>query len=324
MKLKILSILALLIAITILLCNLPTKPNYSRIFIFGDSLSDAGNNPNEEDYNCEGRWSNGIVWNEYLAPMLSIKTPTKSTKYKEGDFIETGDTNFAHGGAMTAHGITELVVPSIHEQIVGDVRFINENSVKNTDIGFDRYKTNFKADDLILTWGGANNLFFSFRTKVISRFEKEGEIAANEMKKNLELLIERDAKNIVVLNLPNIGATPRYNKNAEENSMTKEQATEYSQSFNKVLKEAIRELRVKYQDVNFMEVDIYALLNDILANPKQYDINNITDPMIDSLNAAKTDKSLSSNPADYLFYDDVHLTTAGHKLIATFVKNNIK
>jgi len=40
--------------------------SYATILSLGDSLSDTGNNPPTGDY-YEGRWSNGPLWNEYLA-----------------------------------------------------------------------------------------------------------------------------------------------------------------------------------------------------------------------------------------------------------------
>lgn len=43
-----------------------TAQPYATIVSLGDSLSDTGNNPPTGDY-FDGRWSNGPLWNEYLA-----------------------------------------------------------------------------------------------------------------------------------------------------------------------------------------------------------------------------------------------------------------
>jgi len=40
--------------------------------VFCDSLSDVGNVHNTQQYNDGGRWSNGKVWNEYLADRLGM------------------------------------------------------------------------------------------------------------------------------------------------------------------------------------------------------------------------------------------------------------
>src|SRR5580698_10928128 len=43
-----------------------TAQPYATIVSLGDSLSDTGNNPPTGDY-YQGRWSNGPLWNEYVA-----------------------------------------------------------------------------------------------------------------------------------------------------------------------------------------------------------------------------------------------------------------
>jgi phospholipase/lecithinase/hemolysin len=48
------------------LARAQSAQTYATILSLGDSLSDTGNNPPTGDY-FEGRWSNGLLWDEYLA-----------------------------------------------------------------------------------------------------------------------------------------------------------------------------------------------------------------------------------------------------------------
>lgn len=65
---------------------------YSEMVVFGDSLSDVGNNYQAPPY-WNGRYSNGPVWVEYLDTRLGLAPLTPSSM---------GGTDYATGGAQTA------------------------------------------------------------------------------------------------------------------------------------------------------------------------------------------------------------------------------
>ncbi len=286
---------------------------YSRMFVFGDSLSDVGNVATTEKYNNEGRWTNALVWNEYLAQKLNIAAPKKSTNYQIGETPDAGNTNFAYGGAMASFGSTSVVgIANIHQQI-NERKSLTTGAPKN--VGFDRYGENFKADDLVLIWGGANNLFFSANTNFLDNYDVEGERAANAMISNIEDLIAHGAQTIVALNLPDIGLTPCYfNTEGQAN------ATLFSTTFNQNFDAGISELSQKYIDVNIIEIDAFSIFNDIVKTPEKYGIDNATGQWIEARDTWQGD---SSDMPTYLFYDDVHPAEAGHKIIADAVYNAV-
>ncbi len=285
-------------------CAAANAADYSRMYVFGDSLSDAGNVNNTQQYNDGGRWSNGKVWNEYLAERLGMEVPTNSKNYIAGETPEAGNTNFAYGGAMTSHGTTEAVIPSVRQQING------RNFGQQENVGFDRYGVNFDEDDLVLLWGGANNFFFSGQTLIYEDFEGAGDRAARNMVDNIGLLIEKGAKNIVVINLPDIGKTPAYLYDEEGAA----NASLFTKSFNGRLADDMDSIKFDNPDVSITEVNAYGLFNSIMDDPLAYGFWDTTDQLIFALSIGTT------VPADkYLFYDDVHPTTAGHKVIADAV-----
>src|SRR5262245_15859652 len=77
---------------------------FSQLVVFGDRLSDVGNinnqsfaiSPGSSYWN--GRFSNGPVWIEKLAPNFSLTVPTYS---RAGG---PNATDFAYGGAHTGPG----------------------------------------------------------------------------------------------------------------------------------------------------------------------------------------------------------------------------
>lgn len=273
---------------------------YANMYVFGDSLSDVGNVANSQKYNDGGRWSNGKVWNEYLAERLGLAVPEKSSNYDPAtDTKETSNANnFAYGGAMTSKGTTSLVIPNINEQI------------NDLEKGFRRYNANFKDNDLALIWGGANNLFFSAQTLIKDDFEGAGKRAASEMIQNIQSLIDLGVHNLVVLNLPDIGLTPCY---AADNTGAAN-ATLFTDSFNSELAIQIADLKSRNAGLNLIDYDVYTLFNNILSDPGSYGFTNVDDQLI---NAVDADNTL--DPSSYLFYDDVHPTTAAHQVIAEAV-----
>jgi len=58
------------------------------------------------------------------------------------------------------------------------------------------------------------------------------------------------------------------------------------------------------------ELDFKNLSNDIIANPDDFGLTNVTDPCIQLGGGACPD------PDEYFFWDGLHPTEAGHKLIA--------
>lgn len=273
--------------------------DYSEFYLFGDSLSDVGNSQNKEPFNLGGRFSNGPVWNEYLAEMLAMPVPTKSDSYQEGDAPSLHATNFARGGAMLHHGPTTMAVPSVYLQICG--------RISDKAISFRRYGISFADTDLVSLWGGANNLFFSGQTQIRGEFEKAGIRAAEEAVMNARILMAFKAKTVLIFNLPDIGKTPCYAKDAKGAA----DATTFSRTYNEHLKAYLPVLKAEHPEVNLVYIDMEAIFEKLFAEPEKYGFKDNSSQLIEVLPTQP-----DADPSTYVFYDDVHPTTAAHKFIA--------
>ena len=60
-------------------------------------------------------------------------------------------------------------------------------------------------------------------------------------------------------------------------------------------------------NINIVNVDIRVLADNMIANPDDFTLTNVTDNFL---------TSGLDDPSGFLFFDDRHPTTAGHSLIA--------
>ena len=134
------------------------------------------------------------------------------------------------------------------------------------------------------------------------------EASVDNIETALDALALFGVENILILNLPNLGATPRMLAVGDPDAAG---ATQLTQAFNAELASAIGDFIVDNPDIIVYEMDIYSLFEDVAADPTQYGLTNATDV---SPNFAVADNF--DNSAGYVFWDDIHPTTETHEGIA--------
>ncbi|BAU04223.1 GDSL family lipase [Fischerella sp. NIES-3754] len=147
----------------------------NELYVFGDSLSDIGNafnategfHPSSPPY-FQGRFSNGLVWVEYLASGLAL-TPKQNT-------------NFAYGGATTGSGNLNGI-PDLLTQVDSFIK-VYQQVDKNA---------------LYILWAGANDYLHGMSNPSLS---------INNISQAIQSLAKAGAKKILVANLPDLGNIP--------------------------------------------------------------------------------------------------------------------
>ncbi len=280
---KLLIVFGLTIAAT-LISDRVFATTYSQLVVYGDSLSDLGRRSFAATGGIappygsvtDGRFSNGPLWVEYLANSLGIAT--------------TPTTNFAVGGATTgavntvANGLSATNTPTAKpSQLIGIQQQINNYAIGD-------------ADALYVVWGGANDY--------LGGGTIDPRIPVDNLTTEIATLISRGAKNILVPNLPNLGALPgtRTTPNAAKLS-----ALTQSHNFN--LTRSIAALRQANPSVKLTILDVNDLFARVVNNPSQFGFSNVTDGCL---------LVSCQNPNTYLFWDSLHPTTAAHQLIGNF------
>jgi len=189
-----------------------------------------------------------------------------------------GGTNYAYGGA-TATSINQGV-PDLGQQVQ---QYLTASPTANPHA---LYTVLMGANDF---FGGVNN----------------ASGPANAVNAALTSLIGAGAKNILVSYLPPQGVTPLIQS---EGPAAVAAINALDVAFNNDISADVIALRAANPGVTLSVLDLYSSTNAIIANPGAYGFTNTTD---EGINAPP-----GTNLNQYLFWDDVHPTAAGHELIA--------
>ena len=251
---------------------------FSRIFAFGDSLSDPGNfyhlsggTPPPPYF--QGRFSNGRLWVEHLADALGMT-------------IASGD-NYAVGGATTGFlnsndGLNGREYPGLLDEIAS----------------FKATRTAAEAQGaLFVVWAGANDFFVALETG-----QAPAELIANGVGNTVQAIQQlwlAGARHILVVNVPDLGLTP-YALGANVGAGV----TQLSAAYNQVLDSALDALAAA--GIPTIRVDAFATLQTMVNEPDRFGFTNVTDPLL----------MVGGNASEFLFWDAVHPTTAGHAVLA--------
>jgi len=216
----------------------------------------------------QARITNGLMWPEYLTSDLGMPYDPSH--------------NFAVAGATT-------------------------DDMLNSQLSTWQSSYSVDPDALYVVWGGANDLFGWYQggadpnaiTGVINN-------AVSNLVTITSTLQSLGANHVLLLNLPDLGMTPRLNGNP----LTSTAGTTVSINFNTALAGAL------FQAGQPAElIDIFGWMQAVKTDPTLFGLTNITDSCI-------ADNADPGCPG-YLFYDDIHPTTAGHELVAQVIEGTV-
>ena len=265
----------------------PLKANaasfFSDIYVFGDSLSDTGRAfaatrglvPAYPD--GDGRFSNGAIWVEYLAERLNLP-------YNPAN-------NFAVGGATT--GSANIGTPLISfptPDLIG---------LQQQLAAFTTANPTADADALYLIGAGANDY--------LGGGSQDPTIPVTNLTKAVASLAAIGAENILVINLPSLGTLPL----ASGEPTVAATLNLLSSFHNSGLATSLDNLNnLLAPPVEVTLFDLNSLLNQALSPNNSFGFTNTTDSCLNLSTGIRCD-----NPDEYIFWDDLHVTTAAHKVI---------
>jgi phospholipase/lecithinase/hemolysin len=282
---------------------------YTSIVVFGDSLSDTGNDatvsrnlytvnaqvPGPATGYTDGRFTDGTdttpaarsysgVWVEQLAAMLAAKPAVKNSL--------AGGTNYAYGFATTNTGTSSFTYGP------GNALAFNVNNIGQQISDYLATNPVITNKTLFVVWGGANDLIAATSQADIVN-------AATRDVGLVQQLIAAGATDIIVPNLPPLGLVPRFNGSAS----TSAPVTAAAAGFDQALAAGLAALPAANPTkvLHIFQLDTYTLFNTIVGPPLASGFSNVT---------MSAQGNSTINPDTYLFWDDLHPTTFGHSRIA--------
>ena len=278
--------------------------NYSALYAFGDSLSDAGNaylattalgapEPVSPPYS-DGRFSNGPVWVQDLASQLGLPALTPSF---------AGGTDFAVGGAQT--GTTP-------------VHTANLSDLPGQLTAFQAAVPQPSSSALYTLWIGANDLFSILATSGMTptTAEADANAAVHNVVNFVAGIAGDGAKNLLLVTVPNLGVVPAI---TALGPAAETFATDLSAYFDQALVTAIGG-EAASTGMNLSVLDTFSLLDSAVANPSAFGFTNVTSPCWTGSYTSASSGTLCSNTTagqdQYLFWDQVHPTAAGQQIVA--------
>lgn len=280
---------ALTVAAACAVAGSANAQSYSRLVVFGDSLSDNGNlfaatagtQPPASVY-YQGRFSNGPVFTELLG--------FNAGRIAAGGSV-TGSINLAFGGAVT--GVAALPL-GMRSQLA---TYLGAGGT-------------FGPNDLVSVLGGANNIFQNIAaagatSNPAAAITPVVTTAAGDINFIVNSVATAGAGTVLVTNLPKLSLTPQF-----RTSPAAPLADFAASTFNTALLTGLTATAAARPGTNIIMMDIFKIGDTITANPGAFGLTDVT-------NACFNGVTVCATPGTYFYYDGVHPTARGHQLLAS-------
>ncbi|NNM59593.1 MAG: SGNH/GDSL hydrolase family protein [Legionellales bacterium] len=270
-----------------------TGPKLDGIVVFGDSLSDNGNLYQLKKGKVLGwpyyfgRCTNGLVWVEILTYQLHLLPNQLDDRAIAG-----AQTNGSHPAGVKQQ-IAKYV--AIYPQL--------------------------DPNKLYIIWIGGNNYLYHPYAK-----EHHVDKAINDIDDAIISLKNHGARYFLIPNLPDIGTTPLAAKLQKKHPHMGLQAnlTQLSQDHDAKLAASLFTLQHTLgNNVIIMPMDVYTMMKAATTNPKKYGLINSTTACYQGAKLFAGGGTACQHPDQYLFWDIVHPTLAGHQELAALALQSL-
>ena len=292
---------------------------FNRLVVFGDSLSDPGNafvllgaTNTPPDWSVDAflvpdrpyarggqHFSNGATWIEQMARPLGLANSVRPA-FRSA----SGATNFAIGGARArADGSGTDLASQVQAFLSAAGNAAPADALYVVEIGGNDLRDALLAFVQTLQSGGTPAQAQAAAGAVIAD-------AVTAIGVQMQALAGAGARRFLVWRVPNIGATPAIRGLGPDIAGVADSLT---QSFNAAV-EANVLAPLAASGLGIVRLDVYAKLNQIIANGAAFGLTNVTGACI----TPSVPPFQCQIPDQYLFWDGIHPTAAGHAIIAQY------
>ncbi|CAN5684637.1 SGNH/GDSL hydrolase family protein [soil metagenome] len=321
------------------------RVKYSKLVVFGDSLSDVGT------YATPGVVASGggkytvnsataKIWVELLAAQAGVAAPCAAQTGLESSgplaglaapvTNVAGCFNYAQGGSR----VTNPVGPANKALLAlgntdGYLGQLTDPLINQFQRHLAASGGSFAGDELVTVLAGGNDVFLNLAT--LSASVAAGQdptvagtaavtamgVAGGELAAYIKnLVVGKGAKYVVVVALPDISQTPfGLSLDAATRGLVQQMVVTFNAQVSAGLSGT----------AGILQVDAYAQGQDQTAHPDQYSVTNATTPACDPAKdplgslACSAATVIAGDVSHYQYADDVHPTPWGYSLLARFV-----
>lgn len=285
------------------------------LVVFGDSLSDNGNAAAALDSQGQtlGNYAANALtdgpnttppttgpfglWVDQFAAKTGLPDPTPVVvNTQAGLALNPNGTNYAVASAQTGHNPNFSLstifnppptVPWTADQLT-IFNALNHSTASPTS--------------LYTFWAGSDDISHALTSNPLSGVSA-AQAAANNIESNIQTLAGEGGKYFLWFNLPPLGDTPAARATGPLGTVLANQA---ASAFNDQMADDVTSLEQTLNGITIVTVDTHAAFELIEGDPHAFGFTNITDPA----------QGQNVDPNTYLFWDDLHPTTAADALIA--------
>jgi len=280
---------------------------YSGLYVFGDSLSDSGNDlvitggavpvaTVYTDGSHTGRFTNGLNYADRMASSLGLGLTASVL----------GGTDYAYGGARTTY--VQAGLPA------------SAKSFNQQIDAFDTTHATADAGALYVLWIGANDMSDAIKAAAggsQTAIPTAIGTALSGIGGAIQNLASRGAQHFLVFNLPDLSLVPQVR--AVGSPGFSDLARSASQAFNVNLTNTLAQGAFSALDIH--SFDVYAAQTDITLNPASYGFSNVSSACYSGdvngqpLPGGGT-PTTCADPSHYMYWDFEHPSDALHAELA--------
>ncbi|KAL4277615.1 hypothetical protein S245_072251 [Arachis hypogaea] len=315
------------------------RKQHAALFVFGDSLFDAGNNNyinttadfqsnyppyGETFFNYpSGRFSDGRVLPDFIAeyaklPLIQPYLFPGNKKYSDG-------INFASAGAGALVETYQGLVIDLKSQLS---YFQKVSKVLKKKLGDTEAKTLLAKAVYLINIGSNDYLVpLSKNSTSASSYEKYVGMVVGNISNVIKGIHKVGGRKVGILNQPPFGCVLalKIRLNGTKGSCV-EEASSLAKMHNNVLSVELQKLKTQLRGFKYSYFDYYNWVFDVINHPSKYGFKESGvaccgsglyngDYTCGGKRASK-DYDLCKNPSDYVFFDSVHPTESVNKIFS--------
>ncbi|KAI7732519.1 hypothetical protein M8C21_012619 [Ambrosia artemisiifolia] len=309
----------------------------TKLFVFGDSYSDTGNNPKSLASSWKtpygetfpgkpaGRYSDGRVLTDFVAKFMGIKSPLPYQWRKYGGNKLQNGLNFAYGG--TGVFDTGNLQPNMSTQIGFLDGLIKEKVYTKWDLDSSLALVTVSGNDYgaYTSSGGSEQGLSSFISHVV-----------NQIGINIKRIREMGVPRVLVTSLQPIGCLPRETifSSYQQCNVSRNAASNFH---NQLLQQVVTGLNNSTKDSSFLILDLFTTFNTVLKNKGDFTgslkFNTPLKPCCEPTSSDASCGSLDENgkklytvcnePDSTFFWDSVHPSQAGWRAVYLTLRSSL-